>query len=71
MSEHDDDRDLLAAELALRLLDGRDLDEARSLSERDADFAAAVAAWDASTGSAYEALSALALRLAQRGPAAR
>ena len=31
----------------------------------------AVAAWDASTGAAYEALSALALRLAQRKPDAR
>ena len=46
MTEHDDDRDLLAAEYALRLLDGRDFDEARALSERDAGFAAAVAAWD-------------------------
>ena len=46
MTERDDDRDLLAAEYALRLLDGRDLDEARALSERDAGFAAAVAAWD-------------------------
>ena len=45
MSEHDD-HDLLAAEYALRLLDGRDFDEARALSERDAGFAAAVAAWD-------------------------
>ena len=45
MSEHDD-HDMLAAEYALRLLDGRDFDEARALSERDAGFAAAVAAWD-------------------------
>ena len=60
MSEHDDDRDLLAAELALRLLDGRDLDEARSLSERDADFAAAVAAWDARFAPLFEAIEPVA-----------
>lgn len=44
---------------------------ARGDTEAIARQGAAVAAWDASTGSAYEALSALALRLAQRGPAAR
>ena len=60
MSEHDDDRDLLAAELALRLLDGRDLDEARSLSERDADFAAAVAAWDARFAPLFEEIEPVA-----------
>ncbi|MGI8931097.1 MAG: anti-sigma factor [Sphingomicrobium sp.] len=46
MSERDDDRDLLAAEHALRLLDGRDLDEARALAQRDSSFAAMAAAWD-------------------------
>ena len=55
MSEHDD-RDLLAAEYALRLLDGRDFDEARALSERDADFAAEVAAWDARFAPMFDAI---------------
>lgn len=55
MSEHDD-RDLLAAEYALRLLDGRDFDEARALSERDAGFAAEVAAWDARFAPLFDAI---------------
>ena len=56
MTEHDDDRDLLAAEYALRLLDGRDFDEARALSERDAGFAAAVAAWDERFAPMFDAI---------------
>lgn len=47
MTMQEEDHDMLAAELALRLLDGRDLDEARALAERDAAFAGEVAAWDA------------------------
>ena len=56
MTERDDDRDLLAAEYALRLLDGRDFDEARGLSERDAGFAAAVAAWDERFAPLFDAI---------------
>ena len=56
MTERDDDRDLLAAEYALRLLDGRDVDEARALSERDAGFAAAVAAWDERFAPMFDAI---------------
>ncbi|MDO8283658.1 MAG: DUF2520 domain-containing protein [Rhodoferax sp.] len=41
---------------------------ARGDTEAIARQGAAVAAWDAPTGTAYEALSALALRLAQRRP---
>ena len=59
MTEHDDDRDLLAAEYALRLLDGRDFDEARALSERDAGFAAAVAAWDERFAPMFDAIEPL------------
>lgn len=51
-----DDRHLLAAEYALRLLDGRDFDEARTLSERDASFAAEVAAWDERFAPLFEAI---------------
>lgn len=40
-----EERDLLAAEYALRLLDGPELAEARRLEASDAEFAAAVAAW--------------------------
>lgn len=40
-----EDRDLLAAELALRLLTGTEESEARALEMRDPAFAAAVAAW--------------------------
>ncbi|MEA1070977.1 anti-sigma factor domain-containing protein [Sphingomonas sp. LY160] len=46
MSADDPERDLLAAELALRLLDGRELEEARALAELDPEFAREVAAWD-------------------------
>lgn len=56
MSERDDDRDLLAAEYALRLLDGRDLDEARALAERDTSFAAMVAAWDERFAPLFDAI---------------
>lgn len=42
----DDERDLLAAELALGLLTGAALMEARGLAATDAAFAAAVAAWE-------------------------
>ena len=55
MTEHDD-RDLLAAEYALRLLDGRDYDEARALCERDAGFAAEVAAWDERFAPLFDAI---------------
>lgn len=55
MSEHDD-RDLLAAEYALRLLDGRDVDEARALSERDTGFAAQMAAWDERFAPLFDAI---------------
>lgn len=41
-----DERDLLAAESALRLLDGRELEEARALAERDPGFAILVDQWD-------------------------
>ena len=44
---------------------------ARGDTEAIARQAAAVAAWDAPAGAAYEALSALALRLAQRRPDTR
>jgi len=44
---------------------------ARGDTEAIARQGAAVTAWDAPTGTAYEALSALALRLAQRRPDAR
>lgn len=39
------DRDMLAAEYALRLLDGQDLAEAQRLERADPSFSAAVAAW--------------------------
>ena len=41
-----EDRDLLAAEVALGLIDGGELEEARRRASRDPDFAAAVAAWE-------------------------
>lgn len=41
-----DERDILAAELALLLLDGRDLDEARALADRDPAFSAEVDRWN-------------------------
>lgn len=56
MTISDDDRDMLAAEYALRLLDGRDLDEARALAERDAAFADEVAAWDARFAPLFDAI---------------
>jgi len=41
-----EERDLLAAEYALRLLEGAELDEARRRAARDPDFAAALAEWE-------------------------
>jgi anti-sigma-K factor RskA len=41
-----EDRDLLAAEYALRLAEGVELEEARARAASDPDFAAAVAAWE-------------------------
>ncbi len=46
MSSDPSERDLLAAEVALRLLDGRELDEARALAARDPAFAREIADWD-------------------------
>ncbi len=59
MSAHDDDRDIIAAEYALRLLDGRDLEEARSLAGRDAAFAEAVEAWDGRFAPLFDAIAAI------------
>lgn len=59
-----DGRDLLAAEYALRLLEGAEHDEARRLAEHDPDFAAEVAAWE-------ERLQPLANGLAADAPAPR
>jgi anti-sigma-K factor RskA len=42
-----EERDLLAAELAMGLLDGADRADAESLAARDHDFGAAVGAWTA------------------------
>jgi len=41
-----EERDLLAAEYALRLLEGAEHEEARRRAARDPDFAAAVAEWE-------------------------
>jgi anti-sigma-K factor RskA len=41
-----EERDLLAAEYALRLTEGAELEEARARAARDPEFAAAVAAWE-------------------------
>lgn len=41
-----EERDLLAAEYALRLVEGAELEEARARAARDPEFAAAVAAWE-------------------------
>lgn len=49
-----EERELLSAERALRLLDGSDDRRARMLEESDAGFAAAVTAWNERLGSLFD-----------------
>jgi len=55
----DEERDLLAAEYALGLLDGDALRQARVLAATDPDFAAAAAAWQTRLAPLLDALPAV------------
>lgn len=54
------DREELAAELALRLIEGEELLAARGLMARDAAFAGLVADWDARLAPLYDAIDEVA-----------
>ena len=55
-----EERDLLAAEYALRLIEGSELDEARRRAARDPEFAADVAAWEEKLQPLADALPSVA-----------